>query len=409
MIAKRLLIFLPFVLPTYAWRWRVGIFPTSALEVFLFVLLATWFWGRGFDGIREGWKWLDSWRGPVIAWILTSLLAVFVSPSWWHAFGLWRAYILEPLMIFLVMADVLRNESDANALRRSCYFAVIALAVWAAFQYATGYGIPHPWNVPIPLGRRATGPFPFPNALSLFVAPLAAYAFVWWMKNGGKLARLTWEFGLLAIILAKSEGGMAAFFITAFFTAMFFRRWRWKAIALAIAAALLIWMVPAWRAIILREITFQGWSGKVRLIMWKETWLMLKDHWFFGVGFGAYPVAIAPYHRATFIEIFQYPHNMLLNLWSEVGLLGIVAFGWIVATWVHITHHASRIIRNYSPIRLLAYSPLAALLIHGFVDVPYFKNDLAVMFWILAALTTLTFNQPQKENAPVAAENAVGA
>ncbi len=29
---------------------------------------------------------------------------------------------------------------------------------------------------------------------------------------------------------------------------------------------------------------------------------------------------------------------------------------------------------------------MTALLIHGLVDVPYFKNDLAMLFWIIYAL-----------------------
>ena len=33
-----------------------------------------------------------------------------------------------------------------------------------------------------------------------------------------------------------------------------------------------------------------------------------------------------------------------------------------------------------------AMASMAALLVHGLVDVPYFKNDLALLFWIIYAL-----------------------
>jgi len=34
---------------------------------------------------------------------------------------------------------------------------------------------------------------------------------------------------------------------------------------------------------------------------------------------------------------------------------------------------------------------MAMILLHGMVDVPYFKNDLAVAFWMLFALPYLKF------------------
>ena len=99
-----------------------------------------------------------------------------------------------------------------------------------------------------------------------------------------------------------------------------------------------------------------------------------------GVGLSAYPSAILPYHKATWMEVFQYPHNIFLNLWSEVGMLGILAFGWIVVTWIKTTTRDRRV---------SSITVLLAIMVHGLVDVPYFKNDLAVMFWMMVLLTTM--------------------
>ncbi len=35
--------------------------------------------------------------------------------------------------------------------------------------------------------------------------------------------------------------------------------------------------------------------------------------------------------------------------------------------------------------------PLIAFLIHGLVDVPFFKNDLALHFWVVLALTAVVY------------------
>ena len=64
--------------------------------------------------------------------------------------------------------------------------------------------------------------------------------------------------------------------------------------------------------------------------MWTETAAMLRDRPLSGAGLSGYPTVIAPYHKDPKVEIFQYPHNIVLNFWSETGLLGLLAFGWIV-------------------------------------------------------------------------------
>ncbi|MCA9389730.1 MAG: hypothetical protein KC585_03955, partial [Candidatus Magasanikbacteria bacterium] len=72
----------------------------------------------------------------------------------------------------------------------------------------------------------------------------------------------------------------------------------------------------------------------------------------------------------------QYPHNIILNFWVETGLAGLLAFFWIVFAWL-----------KKKEAMLL---PLVALLIHGLVDVPYFKNDLAIVFFLVLALCAIT-------------------
>jgi len=61
-----------------------------------------------------------------------------------------------------------------------------------------------------------------------------------------------------------------------------------------------------------------------------------------------------------------------------------LAFGWIVVTWVR------------KRISWIAMAPLVAILVHGLVDVPYFKNDLAMAFWLLVFLTTIQLDHARE-------------
>lgn len=389
-MTARLLSFLPFVLPLYVLRFHVFGLPTTVLEVYLLLLFLVFVFSTKPSAWLEGWRRLGSWRGPLIAWLLISFISVFVAPDVWRALGLWRAYVLEPVFVFYVLA-ALRSELDWNQLRRNFFWLASALGVYALIQYITGLGIPYPWNIGMLEGRRAVGPFPYPNALALLVTPIVAWAFAVWIQRPMKswLPFVAWMFGLVAILLAKSDGGLVAFFATALVVSLWHGRTRRVALWVSLIGIVALVVMPSIRVPVVRELSFQSWSGQVRLFGWRETWDMLQDRWFFGAGFGGYKAAFAPYHKATAIEIFEYPHTIVFNFWSETGILGVLIFCWIAITWIRL--------RPRSPFDgLIACVPLLAILVHGLVDVPYFKNDLALAFWLMAA----TASEGEKKKSP---------
>lgn len=390
---QRMLYVLPLFLPLYTIRFRFGPLPTTLLEIYVLILFAVYTWHHGWRGWVDGWKRLNVWRYPVLAWAAVTLVSAFVAPDVVGGLGLWRAYILEPLLVFVLMTDVLREERDLLQVRRHFFVAVLILTGWAIIQFLTGQGIPHPWDVAIRDGRRATGPFPFPNALALFVAPVTIWAFFTWLQNRkDQLAVVAVIAGLVSIVLARSDGALLAVASVAWLGLVIRKDVRRFAIYLAVAG-LSIWLVsPSLRTSLHQEITFKGWSGQVRLYIWRETWQMLKDHPVLGAGLGGYPTVFKPYHKATAIEIFQYPHTILFTFWSETGLAGVLIFLWIVATWIRLVYRHA----GWKGL-LVGAAPLFVMLIHGLVDVPYFKNDLAVSFWMLAWAMTMVPVKSEEE------------
>ncbi|MCI0479231.1 O-antigen ligase family protein [Candidatus Uhrbacteria bacterium] len=384
---------LPLVLPLYAVRLRIGPLPMTLLEVALIALIAAWTWSRRGAGWRNGWMRLEreGWLAPLGLWLLAGTLGVMVAPDHLGALGLWRAYFLEPALIFVMLADLLGSSQLTRphqfrngmcVLVRSLVVINILVALWAVMQMFGLLPIPSPWDVP-PTGIRATGPFPYPNALALFAVPIAGLCVSLLsfptspfrlLVNDRIILIVGIGSGLVATLLARSDGGLVALAAAAFVALVLRKTTRVPTVVATVLLGLALLAIPATRTAVADQLLFRGWSGKVRLVMWDETVTMLKDRPLFGAGLGAYPDVIAPYHAATWMEIFQYPHHILLNLWSETGLLGVVAFGWILVLWIR------RGGRTALPV-------IAAIAVHGLVDVPYFKNDLAILFWILVAVT----------------------
>ena len=129
-------------------------------------------------------------------------------------------------------------------------------------------------------------------------------------------------------------------------------------------------------------------SLEIRLNVWRATLRMLRDHPIFGAGLSGFPTTVEPYRAAVGAQPLQYPHNILLNFWSETGILGVVAFGWLLVQAFRYTLLGwRRASRAWRPYHLGVAVALVAILVHGLVDVPYWKNDLSAEFWILLGLT----------------------
>ncbi len=200
--------------------------------------------------------------------------------------------------------------------------------------------------------------------------------------------------GFIAIILAQSEAAIAAVLLTTFAIFLLDKRTRKFAAAAAVIVIILAATIAPLRNNMEQKISFQDFSGTVRRAQWAETIEMLKDRPLLGAGLSGYKTAVAPYHKHPEWEIFQYPHQIVLNVWTELGALGLLAFIYL----------AVLVVRSVLPlfkgelegVTVAAFAALLEMTLHGLVDVPYFKNDLAAMTWLLFAVLVILRSEATK-------------
>ena len=189
---------------------------------------------------------------------------------------------------------------------------------------------------------------------------------------------------LITIILAQSEAAILSIVIVWLFWGLLYKKTRVMALVVIVVAIILFFSVPTFGDTLTTKVMLQDWSGIVRRHIWQETEIMLKDNPIWGAGLAGYQTKIMPYHKADF-EVFLYPHNIILNFWSELGILGLLAFIWL--TILYLYQNIISAIRNKDKVIYLTLTAVTIqMIIHGLVDVPYFKNDLAVLFWIVIAI-----------------------
>jgi O-antigen ligase len=373
------------ILPVYLLRFSIGAIPSTALEILILISAAIWL--TKHKGYKIDFKRLHPVYRPLLLLFAAACFGVVAASDQFAALGIWKAYFLEPVLVLLMMQTVFRKEDWMRAFLALGSCAVL-LSLVAIFQVATALGLPVPWDIE----RRAAGLFDYPNALGLFLAPIVAASTVFLVR----LRNHRWVFGLVAaagtvgIILAETEAAYIAIPITLLITYLLTDIPRMKKIqAVGLAAgilALLLTLVPS----IGEKVFLQDYSGGARLAGWGETMHMFYDHPLVGGGLAGYELALEPYHDPTFYEIFAYPHNIFLNIWTELGLLGLLGFfflSFFIIKWT-LQH------RN-NPYTLAAFAALHTMSIHGLVDVPFFKNDLSVL--TIFFLGMLVFSGMQQE------------
>ena len=131
---------------------------------------------------------------------------------------------------------------------------------------------------------------------------------------------------LIAIVLAKSEASWVAVLASVFLLSITHKPARRYAIVVASVLLVMIATIVPIREVVTNKLLLRDYSGGVRLSQWSEAWTFLKDHPLMGAGLSGYPTAIKPYHVRKEFEIFQYPHQLFLNVWVEMGVLGLLAW-----------------------------------------------------------------------------------
>lgn len=398
------LVVLIVLLPSYGWRLNFWGLPSSLLELLILAFFLIWFLQKDKIAWREELKQLPkAWYLWLLAWLLASVVALKVNWSF-GALGIWRAYFLEPMLLLFPLLDLLRTKEKRQYLFFAFACLIIFLSFVAVYQNFTGFNLPVAYN--LPNVKRLTSVFSYPNAVALLLAPLWVFllSYAWQLKIFSK-ERCFFVFSLLLgawlIWSTKSEGAILAL-VLALLVFVFFQLKRlWQKSTMILALGLVFFFSPLLNYFkqAVADLFFPSNSHftsslAVRGLQWQETWQMLREHWLFGAGLNGYQTLFAQYHQITWLEIFMYPHNIFLNFWSELGLFGLLVFFGFLFLLIST-------LRKLWQEKHSLFWPLSlawlTIFVHGLVDVPYFKNDLSILFFIFLALTVVVSGKSKND------------
>ncbi len=394
-IIRHLVFLSPFIFPAYFLRFSIAGIPFTALELVVYLLFALWFISILLKQNKLQWDRLTSWYWyAAFGILLGTAMGVLIAPTFIDlpsgetlnaritALGIWKGWVTAPVLYFAVLTQTLKSKEDVEKILRFFFYSSAAVAL-----IAHGFGL---FSDGVTIDLRLRGFYESANYLALYLVPAILIGIYFFAIRKAPLRKIDHLDVAALVIVAyalfftQSYAGILGVFgalgLTILYLIFKIPKLRKKMGASVIALILIFLGVTFSQMSTSKFQQFLDWENRsstsVRIEIYKTSIDLIKENPIFGHGPGLFQAnyqnqAPETLGHAPLEWNMPHPHNIFLGFWLNAGLVGLVAF-LILIVLIHIRF-------TYPLIAMWG------LLIHGLFDMPFWKNDLAMIFWLVMA------------------------
>jgi putative inorganic carbon (hco3(-)) transporter len=313
---------------------------------------------------------------PLVLFCLALFLSLFFSRDRFNSLAQLYQY-LSGLGLLWVASSL--SDNHKRIAIQTIVLAGLVISLLAIYQYLFGFKhvlnymsanqLSWPFFLDYLARKRVFFPFVTPGALGGYLA------MVMFLSLNSK--HRIW-FSLLiftALVLTKSVN--AFFCLWVVIVIYFALQNKLKKAQLLLLGGLLISVLVM---IVARSATEKNYlhpafSVMMRLNYWQGAWEIIKAHPLVGIGLGNFNLANS-----------RYAHNSYLQIWAEMGILGLFSFIWIVEVIFKSGFRSlTKLSGERQTVCLLTAS--AFFLMHNFLDFTFFLPEISLVWWVILGLT----------------------
>ncbi len=395
-------------LPFYLIRLEILSIPTTVLELMIYVVFLVWIIKKlktqifkifqihkgDTTSCRLRYFLSSNFIFPIFLILFGCIISIIVSPNKQAGLGILKGWFIDPLLLFLIISNVIKTKKQIIKILSFLAVSGIIVAVAGLFYYFFNE---------LTYDGRLKAFFLSPNHLAMYLAPAGIICFGLFLN----FKKYFYLFGFIicsiVIFLTYSYGAWIGFGAGILFLIFFFQKkivWRKKVLLLIIAVLFLstVFFFQCNTEKFQNFTNFSRSSFESRIIIWKSAATILKDHPFWGIGPGNFQNFYLDYQKKfpPYLEwAVPQPHNLFLAFYLQCGLLGLIGFFWIIFLFFKTSIRYLPVAGCRLPVAVLT-AVMIYILIHGLVDTPYWKNDLAIIFWIVVGLMKVIQNAELK-------------
>ncbi len=373
-------------------------FPVA--EILILLTVAAWAarhiigWAEVFNGSRAAHAaelklfWLDYAN---ILWIGLGLLSLIWTAYLDPATTELRVMIIEPALFYLVWRTSAFDRDTTIKLVRTLLVAGLVVAAIGLFLYAQGTAIITAEGN----ARRLAGVYGSPNNVALFLGRVLPFALALVLISRNRYERLLAGLVLLVTVptmaLTQSVGALfigLPLSIAAVLALTYRRRSLWPLVGLGIVgvvAFVVLLQFPRFA----RVLDFSSGTNFFRLRVWQSAINVIRDQPLTGLGLDQFLYAFRGYY--IFPDAWQepdlsHPHNVILDFWTRLGILGVLLFGGF--QWGFWRGAADLYRQRTAEFAFVVgvMGGMAYLLGHGLVDNSVFVHDLVYIFILFSGI-----------------------
>ena len=408
---KKSLLFLPLFIPFYLFKFEVLSVPVNLVEMMIFVLFGVFvlrailelFMNKttGHLGLLRMYS--KRFFIPVGVFLLGVVGGLFVSFNAGDvvgALGIFKGWVFVPILYAFMLMFELSDYEDRRLMLRAYFGSAAVLGVVGLYQAVTGDYIT--------IDQRVSGPFESANYLALYIAPavLATFISLWQgIRSRKKFTAYLFEILVmvvvgLALLFSRSYGaflGVSIGFIAFWGYEIFYSRYQkfygklWVKIVVPLVIVLLGSVVVLTQFGTTKFNDFlefdQQSSSSVRMQVWEVAANFALENPVLGIGLGGYEdryaaEAIGILGYEPYESNMLHSHNLLVSTWLNSGLLGLIGLVLMIVFGV-ISFRKGVYKGEEKDVAVVFLIMLVVILVHGIFDQPFWKNDLALLWWIV--------------------------
>ena len=412
------------LVPLVFYPYCITVFvPAKEVTAEILILLGLMFWGLKIIS-KEELKFTNSpLNFPILSFMLICVLSLLWSNSFFVSMKELPLFLAGPLLYFIIT----NNINDERQIDRILNVLLIVASLFGIYGILQYNGIDFYFWAHIVGRLQVFGLFGNVNYFAEYLIvplPLAISLFFATKKRTNKILLLA---GILAmtgsLILTFTRGSYLAvgtslifmFFLYIVNRGKNFLKENKKIFIIILTAIIIVtflFIIPTplsrpgtviskikGRVSVTRLIN--EFSFGRRIAIWKFTGMMIKDHPLLGSGLGTFKYNSLRYQAKFFDQgnnrsLYPYGiademHNEYLQLWAELGIIGLGIFIWLMISYFnYVIKLLKRVKDRYNQgIIIGLMGSVIAVLVDGLFGFPLHLSASVVLFWLALALTTV--------------------
>ena len=424
-----------FFLPLYLLKIKIFFVPFNILEIIIWLVFVFWLKKKiEKNKIRE----IGEIGGareillPALLVLLGATLSTLLSENIIVSAGILKSWFLAPMAFGLMVYMEVRDEKNAKRLFGALFVSAAVVALIAIFYFVFGR---------MTFDGRLSAFYLSPNHLAMYLAPGFLIGLFFMKSSKAELSsgptplfqrgvKKTAVFCGLALIsvalyLTYSYAAWIAVIIVTGIWWLAISGKRKKMLTYGLIFLLLIAILffsQLGNEKFSNLLSLERSSLHSRLMIWRAALEIAKDHPIFGVGPGMFQKYYLDYQSRFSVQYLEWavpqPHNIFLAFWLQTGILGLFGLLWLLVVFFRRTIKQAGVMfsccgthrpaassnsphcENTTPacFSLILAGLMFYILLHGLADTTYWKNDLAIMFWTIIAISAVLY---RKQSQPV--------